>query len=90
MQANVGLAEIRLAVSPTPATAPSRSAAISISYEVNSALKFDREMARGFRLNIPAGKAVRFEPGDTREVPLVALAGERKVHGLNNAINGPL
>ena len=58
--------------------------------EVNSALLFDRKAARGYRLNIPAGTAVRFEPGDTRSIPLVALAGSREVHGLNNLINGPL
>ena len=59
-------------------------------YEVNEGLDFDREAARGFRLNIAAGTAVRFEPGDDREVELVALAGERKVHGLNNKIDGSL
>ena len=59
-------------------------------YEVNEGLDFDREAARGFRLNIAAGTAVRFEPGDVREVELVALAGERKVHGLNNKIDGSL
>ena len=59
-------------------------------YEVNTALRFDRESARGFRLNIPAGTAVRFEPGDTREVELVALAGAREVFGLNGKINGQL
>ena len=59
-------------------------------FEVNSALSFDRNAARGFRLNIPAGTAVRFEPGDTREVELVALAGTREVHGLNGRINGRL
>ena len=53
-------------------------------YEVNDALDFDREASRGFRLNIAAGTAVRFEPGDVREVELVALAGERRVYGLNN------
>jgi urease subunit beta len=58
--------------------------------EVNDQLAFDRAAARGFRLNIPAGTAVRFEPGDTREVPLVAFAGQRIVHGLNNLVNGPL
>ena len=58
--------------------------------ETNSALSFDRAGARGFRLDIPAGTAVRFEPGDTREVPLVAFAGKRVVHGLNNLVNGPL
>lgn len=59
-------------------------------YEVNDALHFDREAARGFRLNIAAGTAVRFEPGDIREVELVALAGQRLVHGLNNKVDGPL
>jgi urease subunit beta len=59
-------------------------------YEVNSFLDFDRESARGFRLNIPAGTAVRFEPGDTREVELVALSGTREVYGLNNKTNGSL
>jgi urease subunit beta len=59
-------------------------------FEVNSALRFDRDAARGFRLNIPAGTAVRFEPGDEREVELVALAGGREVWGLNGKINGKL
>jgi urease subunit beta len=59
-------------------------------YETNTALHFDRETARGFRLNIPAGTAVRFEPGDTREVELVALAGKREVFGLNGKVNGRL
>ena len=59
-------------------------------YETNTGLHFDREAARGFRLNIAAGTAVRFEPGDTREVELVALAGDRHVYGLNNKVNGPL
>jgi urease subunit beta len=59
-------------------------------FEVNTALSFDRKTALGFRLNIPAGTAVRFEPGDTREVELVALAGSREVYGLNNLVNGPL
>ncbi|MGJ8642966.1 MAG: urease subunit beta [Luteolibacter sp.] len=58
--------------------------------EVNSELDFDRAAARGFRLDIPAGTAVRFEPGDTREVPLVAFAGERELHGFNGHINGKL
>ncbi|MGB0415414.1 MAG: urease subunit beta [Coraliomargarita sp.] len=59
-------------------------------YEVNEALNFERETAKGFRLNIAAGTAVRFEPGDIREVELVALAGKRLVHGLNNQVDGPL
>ena len=59
-------------------------------FEVNSCLDFDRSSARGFRLNIPAGTAIRFEPGDTRDVEIVALAGMREVYGLNARINGPL
>jgi urease subunit beta len=59
-------------------------------YEVNEALQFDRETTRSFRLNIPAGTAVRFEPGDRREVELVALAGKREVYGLTNKVDGPL
>ncbi|HSI15421.1 MAG TPA: urease subunit beta [Chthoniobacter sp.] len=59
-------------------------------YEVNSGLRFDREAARGFRLNIAAGTAVRFEPGDTKEVSLVALGGTREVYGLNNKVDGKL
>lgn len=58
--------------------------------EVNSELSFDRDAARGYRLNIPAGTAIRFEPGDTREVPLVAFAGEREIHGFNGHVNGKL
>ena len=58
--------------------------------EVNDALRFDRAAARGFRLDIPAGTAVRFEAGDTRRVTLVALAGARVVFGFNGQVNGPL
>ena len=59
-------------------------------YETNSALAFEREATRGFRLNIAAGTAVRFEPGQEREVELVAYAGERKVYGFTGKIMGPL
>lgn len=59
-------------------------------FEVNESLEFDRATARGFRLNIPAGTAVRFEPGDRRTVELVALAGFRMVFGLNAKVNGAL
>jgi urease subunit beta len=59
-------------------------------YETNNALQFERERARGFRLNIAAGTAVRFEPGQQREVELVALAGERMVYGFQGRIMGPL
>jgi urease subunit beta len=59
-------------------------------FETNAALTFDRGKARGFRLDIPAGTAVRFEPGQTREVQLVRLAGNRVVYGFNGKINGSL
>ena len=59
-------------------------------FEVNRALEFDRQTARGFRLDIPAGTAVRFEPGERRTVHLVALAGRRIVRGLNGLTNGAL
>lgn len=59
-------------------------------YEVNSALAFERESTRGMRLDIPAGTAVRFEPGDEREVTLVPFAGSRQVYGFNGKINGSL
>ena len=58
--------------------------------ETNEALEFDRAVALGFRLNIAAGTAVRFEPGQSRTVELVALAGARIVHGFQGRVNGPL
>jgi urease subunit beta len=59
-------------------------------FETNEALKFDRKAAYGFRLNIAAGTAVRFEPGQTRTVELVGLVGERKVFGFAGKVNGKL
>lgn len=59
-------------------------------YETNSALDFDRKAARGFRLAIPAGTAVRFEPGQTRDVELVAYAGTRQVYGFQGKVMGAL
>lgn len=59
-------------------------------YEVNQALKFDREATKGMRLNIPAGTAIRFEPGDDRDVELVSIRGRREVYGFNGLINGKL
>ncbi|MEP0857353.1 urease subunit beta [Trichocoleus sp. DQ-U1] len=58
--------------------------------EVNESLDFDREQAKGMRLNIPAGTAVRFEPGDEKEVELVPFVGSRQVYGFNGKINGSL
>src|ERR1700691_792235 len=59
-------------------------------FETNPALKFDRAKARGFRLDIPAGTATRFEPGQSRQVHLVALAGKREVYGLRQEVMGKL
>ena len=59
-------------------------------YEVNEALQFNREEAYGKRLNIPAGAAVRFEPGDGKEIQLIPFAGERRIYGFNNKVDGPL
>lgn len=59
-------------------------------YEVNDSLVFEREQSKGFRLNIPAGTAVRFEPGQVRQVELVALAGKREVYGFAGRIMGAL
>ena len=59
-------------------------------FEVNRALDFERQAAYGMRLDIPAGTAIRFEPGEEKEVPLVAFAGERRVYGHNGLVNGNL
>jgi urease subunit beta len=86
LEANVGLATLELEVANT-GDRPIQVGSHFHFYEVNTGLRFNREHARGFRLNIPAGTAVRFEPGDTRIVELVALAGERRVYGLNGKVN---
>jgi len=87
--ANVGL-ETKILVVANTGDRPIQVGSHFHFYEVNSALRFDREAARGFRLNIAAGTAVRFEPGDTKEVEIVALAGAREVFGLNNKVDGKL
>ena len=87
------LNEGREAITLTVANTGDRPVQIGSHYhfaEANAALDFDRDAARGFRLNIPAGTAVRFEPGQTRDVELVALAGERKVFGFNQRVMGSL
>jgi urease subunit beta len=89
LDANVGLAVITLRVANT-GDRPIQVGSHFHFFEVNTALDFDRAAARGFRLNIPAGTALRFEPGDTKNVELVALAGTREVYGLNNRIDGKL
>ena len=87
--ANLGLPVLMLDVTNT-GDRPIQVGSHYHFYETNEALRFDRQSARGFRLNIPAGTAVRFEAGDTKRVELVALAGAREVYGLNAKINGKL
>jgi urease subunit beta len=89
LELNVGIATVRIVVANT-GDRPIQVGSHFHFFEVNESLRFDRAAARGFRLNIPAGTAIRFEPGDTREIPLVAFAGSREVHGLNNLVNGLL
>ncbi len=86
---NAGRATVSLTVSNT-GDRPVQIGSHYHFYEVNAALAFDREAARGFRLNIAAGTAVRFEPGQERTVELVALAGDRVVYGFNGKVMGPL
>jgi urease subunit beta len=89
LAANVGLETMQIEVANT-GDRPIQIGSHYHFFEVNDALRFDRALARGFRLNIPAGTAIRFEPGDTRVVELVALAGSREVYGLNGRVNGAL
>jgi urease subunit beta len=86
---NVGRETVRLRVANT-GDRPIQVGSHYHFYETNSALSFEREKARGFRLNIAAGTAVRFEPGQEREVELVAYAGAREVYGFSGKIQGPL
>ena len=89
IELNLGRTRLRLAVANT-GDRPIQVGSHYHFFETNGALIFDREASRGYRLNIPAGTAVRFEPGQTREVELVAYAGERRVYGFTGGINGPL
>ncbi len=89
IELNVGRATVTLEVSNT-GDRPIQVGSHYHFFETNSALEFDRSAARGFRLNIAAGTAVRFEPGQTRTVELCALAGARKVYGFRGAIMGEL
>lgn len=89
LEANTNLATVTLEVTNT-GDRPIQVGSHYHFFETNEALRFDRTSTRGFRLNIPAGTAVRFEAGDTKRVELVALAGRREVFGLNAKINGLL
>lgn len=87
--ANVGLPELTLEVANT-GDRPVQVGSHFHFAEANELLTFDRAAARGHRLNIAAGTAVRFEAGDTRRVSLVPFAGRREVYGFNARVNGPL
>ncbi len=89
IELNAGRETITLAVANT-GDRPIQVGSHFHFFEVNAALTFDRAQARGTRLDIPAGTAVRFEPGDEKEVTLVPFVGSRHVYGLNGLINGPL
>ena len=88
LEANVGRETVAVTVANT-GDRPVQVGSHAHFFEVNRALAFDRAAAFGLRLNIPAGTAVRFEPGEERAVPLVALGGAREVHGLSALTNGP-
>lgn len=87
--ANTGRATARLLVRHT-GDRPVQVGSHYHFFEANAALSFEREAAYGMRLNIPAGTAVRFEPGEEKEVSLVAFGGARIVYGHNGKVNGPL
>jgi urease subunit beta len=89
IELNPGRRTVRLSVANT-GDRPIQVGSHYHFYETNQALDFARDQARGFRLNIAAGTAVRFEPGQTREVELVAYAGDRHVYGFRGHIMGPL
>ncbi len=87
IEANVGRRTLELTVANT-GDRPIQVGSHFHFFEVNRALRFDRAQAFGMRLNVPAGTAVRFEPGDAKRVTLVELAGARQVHGLNGLTAG--
>lgn len=89
IELNAGRPSIRLSVANS-GDRPIQVGSHYHFYETNPALSFDRAAARGYRLDIPAGTAVRFEPGQTREVRLVAYAGARRVYGFNATVMGGL
>ena len=89
IELNAGRPSVTLAVANT-GDRPIQVGSHYHFFETNPALKFDRKKARGMRLNIAAGTAVRFEPGQTRRVTLVALAGKRTIYGFRQAVMGKL
>ncbi|GFE71796.1 urease subunit beta [Chroococcus sp. FPU101] len=89
IEINAGKETIRISVANT-GDRPIQIGSHFHFYEVNEALQFDRDATKGMRLNIPAGTAVRFEPGDEKEVELVVLSGSREIYGFNALIEGAL
>ena len=89
IELNAGRATVTLTVANT-GDRPIQVGSHYHFHETNAALRFDRDAALGFRLNIPAGTAVRFEPGQVRTVELVALAGDRRVYGFTGRVMGAL
>jgi urease subunit beta len=89
LELNTGRATVSLEVANT-GDRPVQVGSHYHFYETNPALRFDRAKARGFRLDIAAGTAVRFEPGQSRQVQLVALSGTRTIYGFRQAVMGPL
>ncbi|PSB23675.1 urease subunit beta [filamentous cyanobacterium Phorm 46] len=89
IELNAGLETVRLLVANT-GDRPIQVGSHYHFYEANEALEFNREQVKGMRLDIPAGTAVRFEPGDEREVQLVPFVGSREVYGFNGRVNGEL
>lgn len=89
IELNVGRPTIKLTVTNT-GDRPVQVGSHYHFFETNEALSFDRARSRGFRLNIPAGTAVRFEPGQAREVELVGYAGDRAVYGFQGKVQGKL
>lgn len=87
IEINAGRTRLKLLVRNT-GDRPVQVASHFHFFEVNRALQFDREQAFGYRLDIAAGTAVRFEPGDEREITLVPFGGKRRVHGFNNLVDG--
>ncbi len=89
VELNAGRESARFSVSNT-GDRPIQVGSHTHFFEVNPALRFPREQTRGFRLNIPAGTALRFEPGESREVEVVRMAGRRYVYGMSGLVNGPV
>jgi urease beta subunit len=89
LEINAGRATVRLLVKNS-GDRPIQVGSHYHFFEVNPALEFDRGAARGFRLDIASGTAMRFEPGEEKEAPLVALAGERVLYGHRGSVNGRL